>query len=49
MAAAMVGLFCDSFERAPRRILLDMDGTEGRAHGGQQLSLWNAYCACPRA
>jgi hypothetical protein len=43
MMAAMVELFCDSFEAAPRRILLDIDDTEDRVHGGQQLALWNAH------
>ena len=40
MMAAMVELFCDSFDQVPRRILLDIDDTEDRVHGGQQLSLW---------
>jgi DDE family transposase len=43
MMAAMVELFCDSFEQVPRRIVLDIDDTEDRVHGGQQLSLFNAY------
>jgi hypothetical protein len=43
MMAAMVGLFCDSFEGVPRRILLDIDDTEDRVHGGQQLALFNAH------
>jgi hypothetical protein len=43
MMAAMVELFCDSFKEVPRRILLDIDDTEDRVHGGQQLSLWNAH------
>lgn len=43
MMAAMVDLFCDSFDPVPRRILLDIDDTEDRVHGGQQLSLWNAH------
>src|ERR1700741_3173251 len=43
MMAAMVDLFCDSFEEVPRRILLDIDDTEDRVNGGQQLALWNAY------
>jgi hypothetical protein len=43
MMAAMVELFCDSFEEVPRRILLDIDDTEDRVHGGQQLALFNAY------
>lgn len=43
MMAAMVDLFCDSFVEIPRRILLDIDDTEDRVHGGQQLSLFNAH------
>jgi len=43
MMAAMVDLFCDSFDQIPRRILLDIDDTEDRVHGGQQLSLFNAH------
>jgi hypothetical protein len=43
MMAAMVGLFCDSFDQVPRRILLDIDDTEDRVHGGQQLALFNAH------
>ena len=43
MMAAMVELFCDSFSGVPRRILLDIDDTEDRVHGGQQLALWNAH------
>ena len=43
MMAAMVDLFCDSFEQVPRRILLDIDDTEDRVHGSQQLALFNAY------
>jgi len=42
MMAAMVELFCDSFEEVPRRIVLDIDDTEDRVHGGQQLALFNA-------
>jgi hypothetical protein len=33
MMAAMVELFCDSFDQALRRILLGIDDTEDRAHG----------------
>jgi hypothetical protein len=43
MMAAMIDLFCDSFDPVPRRILLDIDDTEDRVHGGQQLSLFNAH------
>jgi hypothetical protein len=43
MMAAMVDLFCDSFAAVPRRIVLDIDDTEDRAYGQQQLSLFNAH------
>ena len=43
MMAAMVELFCDSFEDVPRRIVLDIDDTEDRVHGGQQLALFHAH------
>ena len=39
----MVDLFCDSFAEVPRRILLDIDDTLDRVHGGQQLSLFHAH------
>jgi hypothetical protein len=41
--AAMVQLFCDSFEQVPRRIVLDIADTEYRVHGGQQLALFHAH------
>jgi Transposase DDE domain group 1 len=43
MMAAMVELFCDSFEPVPRRIVLDIDDTCDPAHGQQQLALFHAY------
>jgi hypothetical protein len=43
MMAAMVDLFCDSFREVPRRIVLDIDDTEDRVHGGQQLALFHAH------
>jgi hypothetical protein len=43
MMAAMVELFCDSFAHVPRRIVLDIDDTEDRVHGHQQLSLFHAH------
>ncbi len=43
MMAAMVELFCDSFAAVPRRIVLDIDDTEDRVHGRQQLSLFHAH------
>ena len=47
MMAAMVEVFCDSFEQVPRRIVLDIDDTEDRAHGSQQLALWNGLLRQP--
>ena len=51
MMATMVELFCDSFEQVPRRIVLDIDDTEDRVHGHQQLALFHAhyggYCFLP--
>ncbi len=43
MARAMVGLYCASFRRVPRRIVLDVDDTFDAVHGEQQLRLFNAY------
>src|SRR5271165_1622578 len=43
MMAAMIELFCDSFEQVPRRIVLHIDDTEDRVHGGKQLALFNAH------
>src|SRR3954451_14138942 len=43
MMAAMVEVFCDSFDDVPRRIVLDIDDTEDRVHGGQQLALFHAH------
>ena len=51
MMAAMVDLFCDSWRQVPSRIELDIDDTEDRVHGAQQLALFNAhydgYCFLP--
>lgn len=43
MLAAMVALFCDSFDCVPKRITLDIDDTWDAAHGTQQLSLFHAH------
>lgn len=43
MMQAMLELFLDSFRRAPKRIVLDIDDTLDAAHGGQQLALFNAH------
>ena len=43
MGIGMIDAFCDSFSRPPARIVLDIDDTTDRAHGGQQLALFNAH------
>ena len=43
LQAALVDLFCESWERVPRRIVLDIDDTWDAVHGGQQLALFNAH------
>ena len=43
MGCAMIDLFCDRFGSVPKHITLDIDDTTDRVHGGQQLSLFNAY------
>jgi Transposase DDE domain group 1 len=43
MMAAMVEPFCDSFEQVPRRLVLDIDDTEDRVHGRQELALFHAH------
>ncbi len=43
MMAALIELFCDSFAEVPRRIVLDIDDTEDRVHGRQQLSVFHAH------
>jgi Transposase DDE domain group 1 len=40
----MVGLYCASLRRVPRRIVLDVDDTFDAVHGEQQLRLFDAYC-----
>ena len=43
MGRAMVDLYCESFQRVPKRITLDIDDTFDAIHGGQQLRLFNAH------
>src|SRR5208282_4619245 len=43
MGRAMVDLYCESFQKVPRRITLDLDDTFDAVHGGQQLRLFNAH------
>ena len=43
MGLSMIDLFCESFDRVPQRIVLDIDDTDDAVHGGQQLALFNAH------
>jgi hypothetical protein len=51
MGLALIDLFCTSFRTVPGHIVLDIDDTSDRTHGGQQLSLFNThaggYCFQP--
>ncbi len=40
---AMIDLFCASYAHAPVSIVLDIDDTEDRVHGCQQLAFFNAH------
>jgi hypothetical protein len=44
MMAAMVELFCGSFEQVPHRIVLDIADTCDPARGDQELALFHAHC-----
>src|SRR6202140_3209280 len=43
MGRAMVDLYCESYSKAPKRIVLDIDATFAAVPGGQQLRLFNAH------
>lgn len=43
MGWALVDLYCASYARVPRRIVLDLDDTFDAVHGGQQLRLFNGH------
>lgn len=43
MGQALIDQYCGSFRQIPARIVLDIDETFDRVHGGQQLRLFNAY------
>ncbi len=51
LARTFVDVFLDSYKRAPKAIILDIDDTADETHGTQQLSLFNgfheAYCYMP--
>jgi hypothetical protein len=43
LGRALVEQYCGSFRAVPKRIVLDIDDTFDRVHGGQQLCLFNAH------
>jgi hypothetical protein len=43
LGRVLVDQYCGSFRAVPKRIVLDIDDTFDRVHGGQQLRLFNAY------
>jgi hypothetical protein len=43
LGRALIEQYCASFRQAPKRIVLDIDDTFDRVHGGQQLRLFNAF------
>src|SRR6266404_478408 len=45
LGRALIEQYCASFQQVPKRIVLDIDDTFDRVHGGQQLRLFNAFYA----
>src|SRR6202008_2627382 len=43
LGRALVEQYCASFRQVPKGIVLDVDDTFDRVHGGQQLRLFNAF------
>jgi hypothetical protein len=43
LGRALIEQYCASFRQVPKRVLLDIDDTFDRVHGGQQLRLFNAF------
>src|SRR6266851_3242774 len=43
LGRALIEQYCTSFRQMPKRIVLDVDDTFDRVHGGQQLRLFNAF------
>src|ERR1700732_1916902 len=43
LGRGLVGQYWSSFPHMPKRIVLDVDDTFDRVHGGQQLRLFNAF------
>ena len=43
MGKALIDLYCASYARVPKQVVLDFDDTFDAVHGGQQLRLFNAH------
>jgi hypothetical protein len=43
MSRGLVDLWCGSYGKAPKSVILDIDDTADTVHGHQQLSLFNAH------
>jgi len=43
MGRTMIDLYCSSYDKVPKSIILDMDDTFDAAHGAQQLCFFNAH------
>jgi hypothetical protein len=43
LSRGLVDLWCGSYRKAPKSIILDIDDTADTVHGHQQLSLFNAH------
>ena len=43
IAQALLETFIESYEKTPKKIVLDIDDTDDATHGSQQLSLFHAY------
>ncbi len=40
---AFVEIFCKSYKKPPKRIILDMDVTDDQVHGNQEGAFFNTY------
>jgi Transposase DDE domain group 1 len=43
LGRALIDQYCALFRQGPKRIVLDIDDTFDRVHGGQELRLFNAH------
>ena len=43
MAEALLETFIESYDRPPKKLIIDIDDTDDPTHGSQQLTLFHAY------